>query len=102
MAPNRSTTLVLELTGEETGTFAGTVSFNTNDDNEGLFEFDVTGTVTADVGEVAVTGFGLANDTGTSDSDKITIDGTLTGIVHGNFGTNTITVEFDQDGDGTF
>ncbi|MBI2477419.1 MAG: hypothetical protein HYV60_01825 [Planctomycetia bacterium] len=45
-----------------------------------------------------VTGLGLVNDTGASNTDRVTFDATLTGTVNGEFSGGYVHVEFDHDG----
>jgi len=47
LAPGESTTLTLALNTSTVGTFSGAMSLANNDANEGPFNFNVTGTVTA-------------------------------------------------------
>lgn len=47
-----------------------------------------------------VTSLGLVSDTGNSATDRVTYDPRLQGVVSGSFGTGTVRIDFDHNGDG--
>ena len=100
IAPGGGTaTLTLRLLANEIGSFSGTVEIPSNDPDESPYQFTANGQVT-DNSFAFTEQVRLLNDTGTSSSDRVTYDPTLTGQVVGEFVGDIIEVEFDHDGDG--
>ena len=62
VAPGGSTSLVLQLDAAAGGSYAGSLSFNTNDPNNAVFQVNLSGTVLLDV-------------SGTSPYVQVSVDG---------------------------
>jgi len=83
IAGGSSATFTLDLLTGTGGTFAGNVSFGTNDPNAGTFQFKVTGAVNS---PFAVLSGGILTITGTGGADTISANGasgTVTAMLNG-------------------
>lgn len=96
-----NTSMTLQLDGTTSGSYSGTVSFDNSDADEATFDFTLTGTVLNAAGQITVDGLGLDNDTGSSDTDRITTDPTISAIVNGEFDGGSVDVEFDHNANGS-
>jgi hypothetical protein len=94
LAPGAQDTFTVRLNTATPGTFTGDVSFSTNDSDENLFEFRITGTVLG-APEITVLGNGIS--IGDGDATPETADGTDFGstIRGGPALTRTFTVRND-------
>lgn len=101
VAPGASTSLTVRLDATASGFFAGQLSFETSDVDEGLFNISVLGRVAAPLAAApAVEDLHLVNDTGTA-GDKITSDMRVAGtLVREGFSVDGLAVQFDVHGDG--
>ena len=96
IAAGTSDTFTVELSTVTTGTFAGTVSFNNNDNDEDPFDFTISGTVLSTL--YAPTDIGLSANQIEENASTGTLVGTLTTVDADTPDTHTYTLLDDAGG----
>ncbi len=95
VSPGESTYLTVQLDASSAGTYGGQLSFTTNDTSEGIFNFQLTGTVEAPTPEIVVRLASESNRSLYSGSDSVDFSWAQVG------GANARTLLIENTGTGT-